>query len=233
MREKREFEGKDLDEAIQMAAQELAIPEAELHYEVVDQGRKGLLGLGAKSVRIRVKPPVEHLTDREIMEGEAEPQPERGTSEQAQEVERTLQRMLELVGLKLKAHCLPQDSGVSVHLDGADQKLLKQRNAELLLALQFLLNRMARRAWPGVGRIHLTTNGESRKRDDRLVAMARQVAQQVSRTGRTRKLRPMNAYERRIVHLTVREFSGLTSSSDGNGSMKRVRISKVQNALKV
>ena len=61
--------------------------------------------------------------------------------------------------------------------------------------------------------------------------MARTAAKQVSKTGKTRKLRPMNAYERRLVHLEVREYSGLTSSSDGKGALKRVRISKVQNQI--
>ena len=57
------------------------------------------------------------------------------------------------------------------------------------------------------------------------------MAQQVSSTGRTKKLHPMNAYERRLVHLTVRDFPGLSSSSDGRGAMKRVRISKIQNQI--
>ncbi len=90
---------------------------------------------------------------------------------------------------------------------------------------------MARRAWPDVTRIHVTCNGHAQPRDEELVTMVRKVAKQVSSTGKTRKLQPMNAYERRLVHIAVREFSGLTSNSDGNGAMKRVRISKVQNQI--
>ena len=99
--------------------------------------------------------------------------------------------------------------------------------------LQLVLNRMARRAWPEVGRIHLTTNGDLKSRDTRLVEMTHGAAEEVAKTGRTKKLRPMNAYERRLVHLTIREYSGLTSSSDGEGAVKRVRISKVKNTLNV
>ena len=41
----------------------------------------------------------------------------------------------------------------------------------------------------------------------------------------------MNAYERRLVHLTVRDFPGLTFELGRRGRMKRVRISKVQNQI--
>ena len=70
MKMKDEYEGKTLEGAMGKASADLGIPEAELHYEVLEQGRKGLLGLGMKNVRIRVMRPVEHLTDREILNGE-------------------------------------------------------------------------------------------------------------------------------------------------------------------
>ena len=80
-------------------------------------------------------------------------------------------------------------------------------------------------------RIEIGCNGHTKPRDEEMIAVARKVAQQVAESGKTKKLQPMNAYERRLVHLTVREFPGLTSSSDGDGALKRVRISKVQNQI--
>ena len=79
--------------------------------------------------------------------------------------------------------------------------------------------------------MQVVCDGQSQQRDDELVELTREVAQQVARTGRTKKLHPMNSYERRLVHLTIREFTGLSSCSDGRGSMKRVKISKIQNAI--
>lgn len=255
MSEEREFEGKDLEEALEAASSSLGIPEADLHYEMVEQGRRGVLGLGAKSVRIRVMPPVEALPDSAIRDtAEEEPAPEppqktgskrRGArgpqakpkvkseapAEACREVETTVKRMLELMGLQLEAQLESADGGVSLQLQGADEKMLLAKNAELLLALQLLLNRMSRRAWPQVGRIQIYCNGEGRRRDDEIVELAREVAQQVSHTGRTKKLQPLNAYERRLVHIAVRDFPGLSSSSDGQGPLKRVRISKVRNEL--
>ncbi len=246
MMEEQEFAGKDLGEALQRAADELGIPEADVHYEILEQGRRGLLGLGVKSVRIRVHPPLDSempsLTDpaapqpsekRSRGSAKKEPQPARPKveTETSREVEKTAQRMVELMGLDLKVDASAQDDGVTLELKGPDRKMLTSRNAELLSAIQFLLNRMSRRSWPDAGRINLGCNGQTRRRDDELVALAKTVAAQVSSSGKTKKLQPMNAYERRLIHLTVREYAGLTSNSDGNGALKRVRISKVQNAI--
>ena len=41
---------------------------------------------------------------------------------------------------------------------------------------------------------------------EELIAEVREVAGQVARTGEAKKMHPMNPYERRLVHLTVREF---------------------------
>ena len=96
----------------------------------------------------------------------------------------------------------------------------------MISSLQFLLNRMARRAWPGAGRIHLSCDGDRKHRDDELLELTREVIQQVASTGKTKRLHPMNAYERRLVHIAVREHGGLGSRSEGNGYLKRVRIYK-------
>ena len=126
------------------------------------------------------------------------------------EVQQTLEKIFELSDLQIEVRPGTAEPGMALRLGGADRKLLRQRNAELLLALQLLLNRMARRAWPEVGRIQLTTNGDNKSRDSRLVELTHGAAAEVTDTGRTKKLRPMNAYERRLVHLTIREYSGLT-----------------------
>ena len=53
------FEGKDLEEALAAAATARGVPEADLRYEMLEQGRRGLLGLGVRHVRIRVQPTAE------------------------------------------------------------------------------------------------------------------------------------------------------------------------------
>jgi spoIIIJ-associated protein len=263
MSREREFEGKNLEEALSEASERLGIPEPELDYQILEQGRRGLMGLGAKNVRILVMPPVS--ADEPAAEGrrrESRRPPRKsgrgrgrrsgrqsnrqgrrqGRRQKArkpagpltpagEDLQATVQKMLDLMGLDIKAVAEMADAGIGLHLDGADRKLLTQKDGEMINALQFLLNRMAHRAWPDAGRIHLSTNGERKQRDEELVELAREVAQQVSSTGQSKRLHPMNAYERRLVHIAVREFTELGSRSEGNGYMKRVKIYKVSNKL--
>lgn len=226
----QEFEGKDLEEALHAAAEALGIAEPELDYEILEQGRRGLFGLGAKAVRIRVMPPVGAAL-------ELPPGPEEEAGEAAREageapqataddggVESTVRQIFELMGFELSVSTRSMDGGVGVELGGADRKLLLQKDGELIAALQFLLNRMARRAWPGVGRIQLSCDGDRKRRDQDLLEQTREIARQVVQSGKTRRLHPMNAYERRLVHIAVREFPELDSRSEGNGFLKRVRV---------
>jgi spoIIIJ-associated protein len=239
----REFEGKDLEEALQTASSQLGIAEPDLDYEILEQGRRGLFGLGAKSVRIRVMPPVQELSEGQVRRKDrgrrsakpsnktdkpVERAPDPARQAVVEDVQSTIGRMTELMGLELEVKARSVDTGIAVDLGGADRKMLTQKDGELISALQFLLNRMARRAWPDAGRIHLSGDGSRKHREGDLVKQTRDMARQVAETGKTKRLRPMNAYDRRLVHITVREFSGLGSRSEGNGYLKRVRIYKTK-----
>ena len=230
----REFEGASLRDALDRASEALGIAEPELQFEILDPGRRGLFGLGVRSVRIRVEAPEGASGSRkprprprqEERERPAEPAHAREVDPAAmQDVAADVQRMLDLMGLELTVEAKVRGGGTSLQLDGPDRRLLLQKDGELLASLQFLLNRMARRAWPGAGRIALDLDGYHNPRDEEVVELAREVAEQVARTGKPKKLQPMNPYERRLVHVTVGEIEGLASHSEGNGFLKRVRIS--------
>ena len=264
----RIFEGKDLAEALAEAATRLGIAEPDLDYEIIEQGRRGLFELGAKSVQIRVMPPIDAETraaghgelagqlsrgkgrrrsgrgDGRTVRGPAraakktsfdepvaEPKPERKPAPQApqesvDQVQATVEKMVGLLGLDLDVRVQGVAGGTEVEIDGPDQKLLTDGDAEAIDAWQFLLNRMSRRAWPEAGRIHVYCDGHQQTRDEDLLTLARETAEGVLQNGRARRLQPMNSYERRLVHLTVRKMRGVESRSEGEGSLKRVRVFK-------
>ncbi len=208
-----EFEGKDLAEALEAAAERLGAPVSSLRYEVLEEGRRGLLGLGGRPWRIRVAPRAGAAAGP--------------VGDVPSSLLQTVRQMLGLMGLEVAVSAGRSDSGVSLTLSGADSRALLARDGEVLQALQFLLNRMARRRWPEAGPIRLKCPGAGRsRRDDEIVELVREVAQQVVRTGRPRRLHPMNPYERRLAHLTVGEIPGLRSRSEGGGFLKRVVIER-------
>lgn len=247
MATEREFEGKDLDETLALAGAELGIDPSRIEYVVLEEGRRGVFGLGARQVRIRASAPREPAplvreevapvpavtapddeTDPEL-EPDDEPAPSakpvggEGTPDDFRD---TVGRLLELMGLEVRATFRASGDGCTVELEGPDRKMLVQRDGEVVSAIEFVLNRMARRAWPAMGAIHVRCDGFRNRRDDDVVELTREVAAQVARNGKAQRLNAMNPYDRRLVHMTVREFPGVQSRSEGEGFLKRITLEK-------
>ena len=224
-----EFDGKDLEEALSAASAALGRPAADIDYELIEEGRKGVFGLGARPVRIRVRVEAGAAPAPAPPAAKAKPAPAPSPSPAPGPRGRPaamLERMIELSGLSLTVRETLREGATEISLDGADRKRLTARDGELLDALEFVLNRMGRRRWPDDPPVHLVCDGFQSSRDGDLIEMIREVASRVARSGAPERLQPMNAYERRIVHVTVREFPGLTTVSEGEGFLKRVRVQK-------
>ena len=74
-------------------------------------------------------------------------------------------------------------------------------------------------------RLSIDSGNYREKRARTLEALARKLANQAVRTGRSITLEPMNPYERRIIHGAVSTVKGATSSSTGVEPNRRVVIS--------
>ena len=223
-----EFDGKDLDEALAAAVAALGRPASELDYELLEGGRKGVFGLGARPVRIRVAVAASSETD----EPGPRPVSPRATRESVAPAAESsplaaLRTIISKMGFDLRIEEERRDGTLELVLDGPDSKALASKDGELLTALEFVMNRMGRRAWPEERTVHLVCRGFHSERDDELILMVREAAAQVARSGVPRRLHAMNPYERRVVHMTVRELPGMTTVSEGDGFLKRVRVEKL------
>ncbi|MBN2470984.1 MAG: single-stranded DNA-binding protein, partial [Anaerolineae bacterium] len=66
------------------------------------------------------------------------------------------------------------------------------------------------------------------RREQRLHSLALRMAKQAAQRGRTVKLEPMPAYERRIIHLSLRDRTDVYTESVGEGDDRKVTIIPVQ-----
>lgn len=115
------------------------------------------------------------------------------------------------------------EGGSKITLTGSDKLgVIIGRRGETLDALQYLASLIANEKGSGYYRLVLDIGNYREKREGTLEALAKRTANQVLRTGRSRSLEPMNPYERRIIHTTVQDIEGVTSSSVGDGSNRRV-----------
>jgi spoIIIJ-associated protein len=124
-------------------------------------------------------------------------------------------------GLEMAAELTAGPDTAVVRITGADDFLL-QDEAEPLRALEHLLQRaLGDRV---EGRLVVDVAGYRGAREARLQAQARAWAEEVRRTGRARETPPMNAYDRRLVHLALGSEPGIRTFSVGEGAGRRVTI---------
>lgn len=130
------------------------------------------------------------------------------------------------MGLKLEAHVERTPEGTRVNLQGEDGAALLVRRGEPLQAFQHLIDTMFRDQMEQRGRLLLDCMGFRRDKDLELQQMAKFLADKAKSTGVEQQIGPLNAYERRLVHLMVAEDPAVASESIGDAAMKTVIISK-------
>src|SRR3954469_18626322 len=118
-------------------------------------------------------------------------------------------------GFDLRARDEEQQSGGGcfLNIDGDDAALLLNESGELLEALQHLLNQVFGRSLPKDERIICDVQGFRSTRDAELRAMARHAAVRVRSSGITFTFGPMNANERRVIHLALSTEKDLYTES--------------------
>ena len=115
--------------------------------------------------------------------------------------------------------------GTRINLEGEGAETLLARRGEGLQALQHIVDSAFRRQLGEQKRLLIDCMGFRRDKDNELKQMARFLAEKAKSSGVEQNIGPLNAYERRLVHLAVAEISGVTSESIGDAAVKTVTIS--------
>ena len=101
---------------------------------------------------------------------------------------------------------------------------MQSQTGELLEAVQHLVNQVYVRNLEGSARLVCDVHGFRATREAELKAMANHAANRVRKTGLPFTFEPMNANERRIIHLTLADSADLFTESVGEGADRKLRI---------
>jgi spoIIIJ-associated protein len=225
--------GKDVEEAIAQGLAELGKTRDEVDIEVLSEGSRGLFGLGAEEARVRISiiesQVLEEVVEKiEVVREPAAPPLERDFQQIAKG---TLEELLVKMGISVQV-VIRQKADVgegelpTVVLDivGDDLGILIGRRGETLAALQYItrliVSHKTRRWHP------LVVDVEQYKvrRERSLRRLAQRMAERVSFSRQPVVLEAMSAYERRIVHLALRDHPTVTTKSVGEGDHRKVTI---------
>ena len=128
------------------------------------------------------------------------------------------------MGLSMDGAVEDTPDGPRVNLIGDDGELLLRHKAEGLQALQHITSVIFRDELPDNQRVVVDCLGFRRGKDSELRQMALFLGEKAKRTGLEQKLGPLNAYERRIVHMAVAEQGLADTESIGDAAVKTVII---------
>jgi len=135
-----------------------------------------------------------------------------------------LERVFDMTGLDLRVELKQRSTGPVLDIEGPDSELLQSQTGELLEALQHLLNQVFGRQMQPGERLVCDVEGFRATREAELQAMANLAAKRVRDSGVSFTFQPMNANERRIIHLTLAGQEDLYTESIGEGSERKLKV---------
>jgi spoIIIJ-associated protein len=113
---------------------------------------------------------------------------------------------------------------VVYHLAGAAAEQLTAADGRATEAIQLLANQAAGRLSEDPKRIVVDVEGDRERREEFLGRMAERAARRAKDTGRSVALDPMNARDRRGIHMALREMDGVATMSVGEGRYRQVVV---------
>ncbi|MEW6443616.1 MAG: RNA-binding cell elongation regulator Jag/EloR [bacterium] len=234
-----EVEGKSREDALGKAARELGVPVEDIGIEILSDGSRGFFGLmGARKVKIRAW----SKQDLEEEHEEIGVRPEEGKEEDevdeapvalrkgpakpcAEEAQQVLQDMLPWLSEQARVEVKEETvERVLLEIHGDRTGLLIGKRGQTLDALQYLVNKIVNRSPEGGKRIEVDMEQYRKRREQSLRNMALRLGEKAKKKKKPITIEAMNAHDRRIIHLTLKDDEALETKSVGKGEMRKLVI---------
>jgi spoIIIJ-associated protein len=278
-----EAHGIDVDAAIAAGLQQLGLTQDQVIVEVVDEGRRGLLGLGSREAIVRLtalpqpsappasasarpapaerppsppppaarqEPPASRHMELEVREAPArrpqpapareedddwaagdvvEGEPDEESAAVALEVVSELLDKMHFRNVEISVeHTEPDDKTgrvmTVVRVEGGDLGALIGPRGETLDSLQYVARLMAGHELKRRANFLVDIDNYRERRREALTRLAERTAEKAVRRSRAVTLEAMSAYDRRIIHMALRDHEQVYTSSVGEGAERRVRV---------
>ena len=199
---------KTVEEAVALAVKELGAPsEDKIEYTVLEEAKKGFLGIGATDAKISAS---------YTCGGEA----------RAVEF---IEKLLLDMNIEAEMSVSEGENGETrIAINGEGASILIGHHGDTLDSLQYLANLAANKRVDGKKedyvKVSIDVEGYRAKREETLRALARRMAAKVKKYKKSVMLEPMNPYERRIIHSEIQNIEGVSTNSIGSENNRKIVI---------
>jgi spoIIIJ-associated protein len=236
-------EGPTVEEAVDAALELLGVQADAAEFEVLDKPSQGIFG-GGHPARVRVwlkqtfvdslaKHDEEPENEEELLPAELRSRDEglpELTEDELDQVADTavaaIQEILGAFGIEAAIDEYEGDEGeIILDIVGGELGLLIGRHGKTLDSMQTLVGAITSRKLGFRYPVVVDIEGYRGRRREKLEDVARRTADRVARQGRAVKLRPMTSYERRVVHMALRNDRRVVTGSEGEEPTRAVVVS--------
>lgn len=187
--------GKNVEEAIKKSLDKLGIPFEDAYIEVFGNGKTNDEAL------VRVGP----KDDRYIIRG-------------------IIENILKRMDLKGEVWVRGEDGEYQANIRTKGfNGLLIGKKGETLLALQHIIRRILQRKLPEV-KLMIDISNYRKRRDDKIVRMAKELAESAKTSGEEKSIESLNPYERWLIHTALQSDPDVVTHTEGEGVYKKVII---------
>lgn len=199
-----EATGRSVEEAVDKGLAELGIKKENAIIDIKAEPSPGILGLlGSKEAKVSVsaaKTPLQYM-------------------------ENYLKGIMASMKVEGKIETKEDEEKIEINISGQDVGILIGRRGKTLSDLQYLLNVALRRQYANLQKIIVLDIENYRvRREKTLTQLAKSVARKASQEGYKQALEPMSPQERRVIHIALQDYPGVTTYSDGEEPYRKVVI---------
>lgn len=138
---------------------------------------------------------------------------------------RFLAQTLTRMGLKCDVDVTDHEGDTVLSVSGVDAANVVGKKGATIDALQLLVNRVASKEVDGDrAGIIVDADGYRARREKDLTTMAERLGKRCVTEGKVIVMEPMPPRERRVVHMALARFTGVTTRSEGEGEERRIQI---------
>lgn len=245
------MEGPTIAEALDAALEEMGVQQDAVEFEVLAEPGKGLFGGAGKPARVRVWLKEAAVLDYDDDEDEdveaggladdladdraainsqpARVEPADLTDEQLDAIAdagvATIQDLMQRLGVDATVEEYEGDEGeIILDIVGDDLGILIGRHGRTLDALQILVSAITNRRLDQRYPLVVDVSGYRHRRRMKLEEIARRAADRASRQHRPVALRPMTSFERRVIHMVLRDDKRVSTESEGDEPRRLVVV---------
>ena len=210
-----EATGETIGEAKWSALRELeklqpGLDKGAVKFQVVSEGERGLLGVGYSPARVIAIVDAVAASTAPAMSAAVD------ESELASSVRELLERIVRELGIHARLVIEEDDETLTASFSGQDLGLLIGKHGQTIDAIQYLANAIIYRGQTEDRKaIVVDAAGYRERRKASLDTLAVRSAERATSSGQRVELEPMTAVERKVVHLRLKDYPGVETSSEG------------------